>query len=54
MFYQLVCLVWPQWERKHLAFQRHKVPGLMGKGATNSKEKGREDRGRIVEGGDQK
>jgi hypothetical protein len=27
MFFQLGCLVWPQWERKHLASQRHEVAG---------------------------
>jgi hypothetical protein len=43
MFFYLGCLVWPQWERKLLAFQRLDVPGLgiSRGGPTCSEEKGR-------------
>jgi hypothetical protein len=35
MFFGMSCLVWPQWERKHLAPRRLDVPGCgdMGGGA---------------------
>uniref|UniRef100_A0A0V1KHB8 Uncharacterized protein n=1 Tax=Trichinella nativa TaxID=6335 RepID=A0A0V1KHB8_9BILA len=30
MFFYLGFLVWPQWERMHLALQRLDVPGIVG------------------------
>jgi hypothetical protein len=51
MFFELGCLVWPQWERMNLASQRLDVPGWgipMGT-STISEEKGRDGGRRIVE-----
>jgi hypothetical protein len=42
LFYQLDCLVWPQWEREHIASQRLEVTGWVGEilsEATSSSEK---------------
>jgi hypothetical protein len=49
------CLVWPQWERKHLASQRLEVPkwGETQRDLHHSEEKGKGDGGRIAGGGDQ-
>ena len=49
--------VWPQWERKHLALQRLKVPGQgksKGDGPPFQRRwgAGREEERRIVGGGD--
>jgi hypothetical protein len=43
-FFYLGCLVWPQWERKHLAKQRLEVPvyRIPRKAPTCSKDRGRE------------
>ena len=54
-FFELGCLVWPQWERKHLASQRLEVPkwGETQRDLHHSEEKGKGDGGRIAGGGDQ-
>jgi hypothetical protein len=42
MFFWLSFLVWPQWERKHLALQRLEVPGQgIPRGVSTCSEKGR-------------
>ena len=51
----LPCLVWPQWERKHLALQRLEVPGFggyPGGGPPTQRKRGGGMGGRIVQGGD--
>jgi hypothetical protein len=51
MFFYLVCLVWAQWKRMHLASQKLDMPGsgwgwgICRKAPTLSEEKGREDLG---------
>jgi hypothetical protein len=52
MFFYLGCFVWPQWERKHLAFQRFEVPGWgNNQGVPHLlRKEGEGDRGRIMGG----
>ena len=46
----LGCLVWFQWERKHLAFQRFEDPGWKEKGMGDGKGlwKGVNTRGTVI------
>ena len=51
VFYSLDCLIWPQWERKHLDLQRLNVPGYRDtQGALPTQRRGKRIRGRIVGG----
>ena len=51
--WEMGCLVWPQWERKHLASQRLEVPGWGDTQGDLLRGKGEGGGGSIVGGANQ-